>query len=47
MMGQSLVADNSGLMLVPQGEFELLRNPREDHLQAWDAADEMLLGHLQ
>jgi 16S rRNA (guanine1207-N2)-methyltransferase len=47
MMGQSLVADNSGLMLVPQGEFELLRNPRDDYLRGWDAADELLLGHLQ
>jgi 16S rRNA (guanine1207-N2)-methyltransferase len=47
MMGQSLVANNSGLMLVPQGEFELLRNPRDDYLRGWDAADELLLGHLQ
>lgn len=47
MMGQTLVADNNGLMLVPQGEFELLRNPRHDDLQAWDAADELLLAHLQ
>lgn len=46
MTKQTLAADNSGLMLVPQGEFELVRNPRDDHLQAWDAADELLLGHL-
>jgi 16S rRNA (guanine1207-N2)-methyltransferase len=33
-------------LLVPQGEFELLRTPRDDQLQAWDAADEFLLQHI-
>jgi 16S rRNA (guanine1207-N2)-methyltransferase len=33
-------------MLVPQGEFDLQRLPPNPHLQAWDAADEMLLNHL-
>ncbi len=33
-------------MRVPQGEFKLLRNPHNDNLQAWDAADEFLLNHL-
>ena len=33
-------------MSVPQGEFELQRNPPAPSLQAWDAADEMLLRHL-
>lgn len=31
---------------VPQGEFVLQRDPRDDRLQAWDAADEYLLGYL-
>jgi len=34
------------VLLVPQGEFELVRNPRDELLQAWDAADEFLLNHL-
>jgi 16S rRNA (guanine1207-N2)-methyltransferase len=34
------------LLQVPQGEFELVRNPRDELLQAWDAADEFLLNHL-
>jgi 16S rRNA (guanine1207-N2)-methyltransferase len=33
-------------MLVPQGEFDLQRLPPNPQLQAWDAADEMLLNHL-
>jgi 16S rRNA (guanine1207-N2)-methyltransferase len=35
-----------GLLVVPQGEFSLQRNPRDKRLQAWDAADEFLLNHL-
>jgi len=31
---------------VPQGEFVLERKPRDASLQAWDAADEYLLGYL-
>jgi len=33
-------------LLVPQGEFELQRNPRDENLQAWDAADEFLLNYV-
>lgn len=33
-------------MRVPQGEFELERCPADSQLQAWDAADELLLEHL-
>ena len=33
-------------LLVPQGEFELQRKPRDRNLRAWDAADEMLLKHV-
>ena len=33
-------------MVVPQGDFALQRRPPNPHLQAWDAADEMLLNHL-
>ena len=33
-------------MSVPQGEFELVRCPPAPTLQAWDAADEMLLRHI-
>ena len=38
--------DRQRLMLVPQGEFELERRPRNEQLQAWDAADEFLLGYI-
>ena len=38
--------DRQRLMLVPQGEFELERRPRNRQLQAWDAADEFLLGYI-
>ncbi|MCP4767138.1 MAG: methyltransferase [Gammaproteobacteria bacterium] len=34
------------LLVVPQGEFSLQRNPRDERLQAWDAADEFLLNHV-
>jgi 16S rRNA (guanine1207-N2)-methyltransferase len=33
-------------MSVPQGEFALDRNPPDEFLQAWDAADEYLLGQV-
>jgi 16S rRNA (guanine1207-N2)-methyltransferase len=36
----------SASMVVPQGEFILQRAPPNPHLQAWDAADEMLLNYL-
>ena len=45
-MNQPLAIDKRKTLLVPQGEFELHRNPRDDSLQAWDAADEFLLQHL-
>ena len=35
------------LLAVPQGEFSLQRNPRDERLQAWDAADEFLLNHVE
>lgn len=38
-------ADRQAL-LVPQGEFDLERYPRDPNLRAWDAADEFLLQHL-
>jgi 16S rRNA (guanine1207-N2)-methyltransferase len=38
--------DSHKLMVVPQGEFSLQRNPVDEHLQAWDAADEFLLNHV-
>lgn len=31
---------------VPQGSFELVRNPVSEKLQAWEAADEYLLKHI-
>ncbi len=34
------------LLTVPQGEFELQRNPRDDKLLAWNAADEFILNRL-
>ena len=34
------------MLSVPQGEFELTRNPPDDNLQAWDSADEFLLNHM-
>ena len=45
-MNKPLPAETPRTLLVPQGEFELHRNPRDDSLQAWDAADEFLLNHL-
>ncbi|MCP4983483.1 MAG: methyltransferase [Gammaproteobacteria bacterium] len=36
----------SRTLLVPQGEFELSRIPDVELLQAWDAADEFILNHI-
>ncbi len=38
--------DQRKLLVVPQGEFSLQRNPDDERLQAWDAADEFLLKHV-
>ena len=38
--------ERPGTLLVPQGEFVLQREPPDERLQAWDAADEYLLGYL-
>jgi 16S rRNA (guanine1207-N2)-methyltransferase len=38
--------DGEPLLAVPQGEFTLQRNPPDRRLQAWDAADELLLKHV-
>jgi 23S rRNA (guanine1835-N2)-methyltransferase len=45
-MNKALLVDDRKTLLLPQGEFELVRNPADDSLQAWDAADEFLLNHL-
>ena len=45
-MSRALPAMEPRLLQVPQGEFELERNPPDARLQAWDAADEFLLNHL-
>ena len=45
-MNKPLLIDSPKLLLVPQGEFELVRNPRNELLQAWDAADEFLLNYV-
>ena len=45
-MNKALLIDSRKTLLVPQGEFELTRNPADDNLQAWDAADEFLLNHI-
>jgi 16S rRNA (guanine1207-N2)-methyltransferase len=45
-MSNPLPVETRNTLLVPQGEFVLQRNPRNDRLQAWDAADEFLLNHL-
>ena len=42
----SVVEMSGALLQVPQGEFELVRQPRDTRLQAWDAADEYLLGYI-
>ena len=45
-MSSAVTAVHGGLLVLPQGEFELQRRPADAHLQAWDAADEMLLNHV-
>ncbi len=45
-MSNPLPVETRNTLLVSQGEFVLQRNPRDDRLQAWDAADEFLLNHL-
>jgi len=45
-MNKALLIDSRKSLLAPQGEFELARNPADDNLQAWDAADEFLLNHI-
>jgi len=45
-MSQPYPSERPGTLQVPQGEFVLHRNPRDDRMQAWDAADEYLLGYL-
>lgn len=45
-MNKLLVMDSLKLLQVPQGEFELVRKPRNELLQAWDAADEFLLNYV-
>ncbi|MDH3534969.1 MAG: methyltransferase [Gammaproteobacteria bacterium] len=45
-MNEPLAIDHHKALLVPQGEFELQRNPRDETLQAWDAADEFLLSYI-
>ena len=45
-MNQPYYNQRPGTLLVPQGEFVLQREPRDERLQAWDAADEYLLGYL-
>ena len=45
-MNKPLLPDPRKNFLVPQGEFELERCPRDERLQAWDAGDEYLLGYL-
>jgi len=45
-MNKPLLMNNPKLFQVPQGEFELVRNPRDELLQAWDAADEFMLNYV-
>jgi 16S rRNA (guanine1207-N2)-methyltransferase len=45
-VNRPLAIDRQRTLLVPQGEFVLERKPRDAKLQAWDAADEYLLGYL-
>jgi 23S rRNA (guanine1835-N2)-methyltransferase len=46
MHSNSKLTNANKLMSVPQGEFTLERNPADEFLQAWDAADEYLLRRL-
>ncbi len=45
-MARRRAPPESRLLRVPQGEFELEREPPSPNLQAWDAADEYLLADL-
>jgi len=45
-MNMPLPVAGRNILQLPQGEFELQRNPRDDSLQAWDAADEFMLNYL-
>lgn len=45
-MNGQFAAGTGKMLVVPQGEFELRRKPEDPTLQAWDAADELLLQHL-
>ncbi len=45
-MNLQQLAEPPKTLLVPQGEFELQRKPRDPRLQAWDAADEFLLQYV-
>lgn len=45
-MRPATAAIGARTLLVPQGEFELERFPRDADLRAWDAADEYLLQHI-
>ena len=45
-MSNPRLFDDPRTLLVPQGEFELVRNPADGNLQAWDSADEFLLNHV-
>jgi 23S rRNA (guanine1835-N2)-methyltransferase len=42
----ALSIDEQTHLLAPQGEFTLLRKPDDRRLRAWDAADELLLNHV-
>jgi 23S rRNA (guanine1835-N2)-methyltransferase len=45
-VNKPLLMDSPKLLQVPQGEFELVRNPHDELLQAWDAADEFMLNYV-
>jgi len=45
-MNTTELIDVQKTLLLPQGEFELQRRPADRRLQAWDAADELLLNHV-
>ena len=45
-MSSTVIDEGTRLMTVPQGEYQLQRRPVDENLQAWDAADEMLLNHV-
>ena len=45
-MSRQAMPTGECLLQVPQGEGELQRKPQDPTLRAWDAADELLLKHL-